>query len=304
MTIVTEQFTCLECNADFDSERSLHSHFRKHSLSIPDYYTKHYDRRDLFNREPIPFKTKEKYFEQDFISKTTMKQWLRSQPIEIVKNYCRELLQKRIEKKGLVYCPTQVEMRSTMLPPVSFYEEIFGDYEAFCAELGLKSRFIDTNQYKANTDFIYVDSREQSPLSFNFPVQVTNLSYGDYHCLETNLYFERKELGDLISTISQGFDRFINEIERAKYNNANLVVLVETNLTKSLSFSYLPWISKKIKATPDFIFSRIRELLQKYANLQFLFVDGRVKAAKIIEYIYTKNLYNCDYQLLYDTKLL
>ena len=301
---IADEFKCKECNADFETERSLHSHFRKHSLSIPDYYTKHYNRRDLFTDELLPFKNKEQYFERDFVSKVTMKKWLKSQPLDVVRNYCRELLRKRIEKKGLIYALTQVEMRSTMLPPVTFYEEVFGNYEEFCAKLGLKTRFTDTNKYVANTDFIFCDSREQKPLSLNFPIQVKNLPFGDYFCEGSNLYFERKELGDLIGTISQGFDRFVNEVERAQYNNANLIVLIETSLTQSLSFNYLPWLSKKIRATPDFIFSRIRELLQRYPNLQFLFVNGRREAVRVIEGIYSKNLYARDYQLLLDKKML
>jgi len=106
--------------------------------------------------------------------------------------------------------------------------------------------------------------------------------------------------------MSGGYNRFINELERAKENNAYLIVLVEETLTNALSFQYLPHISKKIRATPEFIFHRVRSLIQEYPNIQFLFADGRKESSRIVELIFTCGCCykNIDLQLAYETKAL
>jgi hypothetical protein len=104
----------------------------------------------------------------------------------------------------------------------------------------------------------------------------------------------------------KNFDRFKNEIEKAQKNNSYLIVIVEEKLASALSFQYLPHISKKIKATPEYIFHNVRSLIQEYSNLQFLFVDGRNEMKRAIESIFaSKCFYNkVDLQLAYDMKLL
>ncbi len=113
-------------------------------------------------------------------------------------------------------------------------------------------------------------------------------------------------LSDFIGTMSGGYERFIKEIERAQDADAYLVVLVEDSLTHAMSFPYLPHISKKIKATPEFIFHRVRNLIQKYPHIQFLFVNGRVKASRVIERIFTCGCAykKVDLQYAYDLKIL
>ena len=58
----------------------------------------------------------------------------------------------------------------------------------------------------------------------------------------------------------------------------------------------------KVKATPDFIFNRVRALSQKFPTIQFLFVDGKKESARIIEKIFTSEcIYKkIDLQLAYD----
>jgi hypothetical protein len=104
----------------------------------------------------------------------------------------------------------------------------------------------------------------------------------------------------------KNFDRFKNEIDRAKKSGAYLIVIVEEKLSNALSFQYLPHISKKIKATPEYIFHNVRELLQNYNNLQFLFVDGRGEMIRVIESIFAADSFyeQIDLQLAYDLKLL
>ena len=53
-----------------------------------------------------------------------------------------------------------------------------------------------------------------------------------------------------------------------------------------LSFNHLPYISKKIRATPEFIFKNTRDLIQEYPHIQFLFVKGRKESVRIMKKIF------------------
>ena len=116
---------------------------------------------------------------------------------------------------------------------------------------------------------------------------------------------ERKGLGDLIGTLSgDSFDRFRREIQKAKDDNAYIIVLIEDTFNHFMGFNYLPHIFKKVKVTPEYIAHRVKDILYEFSNIQFVFCNGRVKAAELTKLF----LYNCDYfknvdiQLLIDTK--
>lgn len=88
---------------------------------------------------------------------------------------------------------------------------------------------------------ILQDSRENKPLQFTHPciesVRVGKLNVGDYTCEFTNgekskVVFERKSLGDLFGTLSQGYERFKKEIERAHECNTTLYIIIEGTLTR------------------------------------------------------------------------
>ena len=252
----------------------------------------------------------------DFNDKNNMKKWLKEQPIEKAQEYCKQLLIKRKENKNLIYSPNQVELRTIMAPSIIFYNKIFKDYYDICSNIGLKNKFVHPNLIGDNfknkltqKDIIYVDTREQSWLKFSVPFEIKTLSFGDYTCSNDNCgcFIERKSLSDFISTLSvKNYDRFKNEIKKAQKNNSYVIVTVEESLSNALSFPYLPHISKKIKATPEYIFHNVRELLQEYNNLQFLFVDGRKEMTRIMESIFASKCFykKIDLQLAYDMKIL
>jgi len=307
------------CKVDgkkFKDEKSLHLALRSYGLNKEKYYHKYYPKKDLLTGEVINFKSKEQYFNSDFNDKNNMKKWLKTQPIEVAQDYCKGILKKRKEEKNIIYSPSQVELRTIMSPSIIFYNKIFEDYYDLCSSLGLENKFIHpqniSNQFKNKLslrDLIYVDTREQNWLRFNIPFEMKTLPYGDYTCSNNNCncYIERKNLSDFISTLSSGnLERFNNEILRAKKNGAYLVVIVEEKLSNALSFQYLPHISKKIKATPEFIFHNARTLLQEHSNLQFLFVDGREEMKRVIEFIFASKCFykKIDLQLAYDMGLL
>jgi len=300
---------------EFKDEKSLHLALRGYGLNKVKYYQKYFERRDLLTNELINFKSKEQYFNSDFNDKNNMKKWLKEQSLEKAQEYCKNILLKRKEEKNIIYSPSQIELRTIMSPSIIFYNKIFKNYYELCSNLGFKNKFIHPeniyNQFKNKfslQDLVYIDTREQSWLKFNIPSEIKTLKFGDYTSnKDEKCYIERKSLNDFISTLSsKNIERFKNEINKAKKENAYLIVLVEETLSQALSFQYLPHISKKIKATPEFIFHNVRELIQGNDNLQFVFVDGREEMKRVIEAIFCSDgFYNkIDLQLLYDLKLL
>ena len=231
--------------------------------------------------------------------------------------YLKKLLEDRAKTKEIDFSPCQVELRSLLIPSIVFYEKFFDDYYGLCKEIGLKNKYKKTknlivaNGYSEEDVKIYIDTREQMPLDFNFPTKVRTLKFGDYALSDKkttcNCYIERKSLADFISTISvANHDRFCREIERAKEGGANLVVLVEDTLSHAMSFPFLPHISKKIKVTPEFIFHKVRKMIQKYDHIQFLFVKDRDEASRVTEKIFFSNCVykQIDLQLAYDRGIL
>jgi len=307
---------CKVDGKEFKDEKSLHLALRGYGLNKEKYYHTYYPRLDLLTGDTINFKTKEQYLNSDFNDKNNLKKWLKQQTIEKAQEYCRGLLVKRRNDKNLIYAPSQIELRTIMSPSIIFYNKIFDDYYELCSDIGLENKFIHpniiTNQFKNklnSKNTIYVDTREQNWLKFDIPFEIKTLPFGDYTANNDNCncYIERKSLSDFISTLSvKNFDRFKNEIEKAHINNSYLIVIVEEKLSNALSFQYLPHISKKIKATPEYIFHNVRKLMQEYSNLQFLFVDGRAEMKSSIEGILSSNCFykKIDLQLAYDMKLL
>jgi|TARA_R110000751_G_scaffold128860_2_gene230907 hypothetical protein len=308
-------FKCKACDQEFETERKLHSHLKKHDLRIAAYYQKYCPRYDLHDGKIIKFKSKEYYLNTQFNTKTNQLKWLDKLPEKEAKDYLKKILTERKEKKGLVYSPCQVELRSLACPSIISFEKKFNDYYDLCKSLGFKNKYqkiqnITTGSFDKDCK-VYIDSREQLPLKFNLPTEVKGLKFGDYalseKSLTCNCYIERKSLADFISTISVlNYDRFCREIERAAENDANLIIVIDDTLTNALSFPFLPYISKKIRVTPEFIFHKVRGMIQKYDHIQFLFVKGRKESVRVIEKIFfSKCIYKkIDLQLSYDKKIL
>lgn len=277
-----------------------------------EYYQTHEPRRDLLTGELINFKNKDYYFSNDFNNKNSMKKWLSQQDSSIQKSYLKKFLVQRKEKHNLTYAPTEVELRSITSPPVPYYHKLFLDYYGLCGEIGLKNKYKYPKEELKSSIIdgfkIFIDTREQMPLVIDYPTEVKGLKFGDYaiNDPENKCYIERKSISDFIGTMSGGYERFCREIERSVAAEANLIVLVERPLQECLSFQYLNYVSKKIKVTPEFVFFNVRELIQKYSNVQFLFVDGREECVRIMKKVFfSKGEYKkYDLQLMYDLKLL
>ena len=311
-------FKCKVCGQEFETERKLHSHLKKHDLRVAAYYQKYYPRYDLYDGKIIKFKSKDYYFNTEFNTRTNQLKWLDSLPKEEAESYLKKLLIDRKEKKNLIYSPCQVELRSTPIPSIISYEKKIGNYYKFCESIGFQNKYESIDNIAVGSSLsedkdikVYVDTREQLPLKFNIPTESKGLKFGDYalsdKSLTCNCYIERKSLADFISTISvQNYERFCREVQRAAENEANLIIVVEESLTNALSFPFLPHISKKIRVTPEFIFHQVRDMIQKYDHIQFLFVKGRKESVRVIEKIFFSScIYKkIDLQLAYDKKIL
>jgi len=202
---------CKVDGKEFKDEKSLHFALKSYGLNKVKYYQKYYERRDLLTGELINFKTKEQYLNSDFNDKNNMKKWLKEQPLEKTQEYCKNILIKRKENKGIIYSPSQIELRTIMAPSIIFYNKIFKDYYDICSSIGLENKFIHPNLLNDNfknklnkKDTIYVDTREQSWLKFDIPFEIKTLPFGDYACSNDNCscFIERKSLSDFISTLS------------------------------------------------------------------------------------------------------
>jgi hypothetical protein len=317
-----EKFKCVVCEKEFKDERRLHGHLKAHDLIMAEYYQENFPRHDFYDGKIIKFKNKGYYFNTDFNSRTNLRLWLNKCDKDDAKEYCTKILTKRKEEKKLTYAPSQVELRSIMSPPIQYYHEVFGNYYELCEELNLENKYIKFNDIVSGTEydkpeyFINVDTREKKPLKFKRPVEIKKLDYGDYsfscNLATCNCYIERKSLVDFINTISGGFERFNSEIMIAEEEEANLIILVESKFYNALHFNQLrkknsgDRVHPKIKTPPEFIFHRVRELIQKYTHIQFLFVDGRKEAARVVERIFTCGCAykSIDLQLAYDLNIL
>ena len=136
---------------------------------------------------------------------------------------------------------------------------------------------------------ILQDSREQIPLHFDDPivteVEITCLPVGDYGCIYRNgwecpIVFERKNLFDLYGTLSQGYDRFKREIERATEQGYKLILIIEGTMRDV--YNGIPHSKRDGQSLMKQIFT----LWTKYDVLP-VFCKDRAEMARFIVETYT-----------------
>lgn len=83
---------------------------------------------------------------------------------------------------------------------------------------------------------LLVDSREQLPLKFEGiegvdKVETIGLPFGDYTCMidgrQVPVCFDRKSLGDLYGTMTNGYERWKREMAKAKEHGHKLILITE-----------------------------------------------------------------------------
>lgn len=285
---------CLADQTEHESLKALHAHLRHFHIKQADYYVQYHPRKCLGTGQPIPFKDRDQYFSQDFVDKNAIKKFIKSSPAE-AREWAIGWLKKRKEEKGLVYAPSQAELRSLQCPSMPYFDSV-GGYYTICRELGFQDRYRDEPLVFADLSkatFIQ-DTREQSPIKISERVVIAKVNEGDYALTapyDKGVYIERKSVNDFVGTISarsikriKGEDsnlaRFDRELARASEQGHYIVMLVESPIAQALSFSYLPQM-KWSKVSESHIWHNLRDLLVKYPlSFQVIFADGRVDASQ------------------------
>lgn len=316
MTILDEIKVCKICNERVENDNH---YWRTHQIKRADFFQSYYPRRDLLTGELIPFKAAESYFLSDFLNKNNLRKYLKSLSLKESKKYCLNYLTSRKEIKQTKYSLSQCELKSLCAPSIIYFDKIFkeeGGYFRVCEQLGYINKYKNYSAFpffKQEINEIIIDSREQKPLIFKGlenKTSVHKINAGDYKLSNQDqsnvVYFERKALADLIGTLGAGFDRFRREIERAAKENIHLIIMVESSFNDLLSFPYLPQTRFIKSISPDFITHQMRDLMQDYPHIQFLFCDGRPHVVEsMIKVFNSGGLYKeIDLQLMLDLKLL
>jgi hypothetical protein len=295
---------CLIDNTSHYGINELHGHLRKLKVTQKDYWEKYHPKFDLLTGEKIEYKNYKQYSVSDFVDKKNLNKWCNLYPdkgVEWGKNY----LQHRKEEKGLIRAPHHVELRSLYSPNVRYFEK-HSDYNKVCHELGFKIKFdykqeISTKPLSKD-DKIIIDTREKSPLNIKNSY-VDTLKFGDYALAneKTIVRVERKSLGDYINSFGKNIERLRREIRRAEEASGYLIILVEKNINDSLHFDY-QYETRHAKVGPDHIFKNMRDCLAEFDNLQFLFVDGRKEAARVLIKLFEmgEQVKTCDLQYAYE----
>lgn len=299
------QFKCKECGEEFSSLKSLHCHIKKHGLLLGDYYVKHFQRKNKLTGTLLQFKNYEDYFNKDFTNRSQMIKWCESADAQEVKDYLLYCLKNRIEKKNLSTAPNTVELFVTDLPPISIYKKHFDSYSEVCSLCGVDPMFKEPLHKDFHKDYrehtIYIDTREQKPLSFKNSMPL-KLDVGDYAVNGSDFdytYVDRKSFADFCSTMTVGEDRFKRELQRCRDLGCYLFVVIECDLYK---MSGLNAFSPKRYNLP-FVFHNMKEMQREYRDCcQFVFSGNRSNSQLLIPklLICGKKLWNTDIQYFLD----
>ena len=301
-------YDCKECGESFDSLRSLHAHIKKHGKFLGDYYVDNYARKDKLTGELIPFKKYDQYFATDFINKRNMKKWCKTAPRSEVKEYIIKAFKEKKEAKGLQGGPPSVYLQTAGLPDVDLCKEVFGSYSEACKQFGMLPMLSGQlpNQFKNDYSDtpILIDTREQKPLYFKNSKSL-KLDVGDYAVggdLYDYTFVDRKSYQDFCATVTNGYARFIKELERCRSMGCMLFVVADVafgNMWTENARGY-----KKFRL--DYVYHRMREIQANYSDCcQFVFSGSRSKSEEIIPKILVlgKKLWTVDVQYFWDKKL-
>jgi hypothetical protein len=302
-------YKCLECEEDFDSERSLHAHIKKHDMFLHDYYVKHFQLRNLLTNELLPFKNKDSYFEFDFCNISELYQWCNIANPDVVKDYIKSKLATRISSRNLKYAPNEIELYTSFLPKIDIFKKHFLSYGYICGELGVKPLFCeklpkDFWDFNSEYSVVLTDSREQEPLFFKNQI-VQKLDVGDYALQDyfDYTFVDRKSEADFKSTLSKNnLERFKKEIERCRSIGCYLFIVIEED------YKQIEAINKKSYHVSNmkYIYHNMRTIQHEYRDCcQFVFSGSRKNSELLIPKILKagKSIWNVDMQHFIDKKI-
>jgi len=301
-------YKCKECGVEFETEKSLHAHLKAHKMYVADYYVKHYPRFNKLNGNPLPFKKKDEYFENDFINRSQLIKWCLSAPDSEVRDYILELAKRRVKQKKYIHAPFYLELIKRQLPDLDLYKKHFGTYTKACELMGAKPIFYKgmPKEFKQDVDVeVLVDTREQKPLKFP-KSQILKLDFGDYTLGGkdfSNTFVDRKSSGDFLSTFGGQVDRFRKEMKRCVELDSYMYIVVE----KSIKAIEKEAVFTKGRRMPklSWVFSNMISIQHEFAeNCQFVFTENRIHSEEIVPkllYLGDK-LWNVDVQYFLDNE--
>lgn len=297
MKYLETNLTCQICGNNFKSLGGLHNHLVKaEKTTQKGYYERFFPRQDLLTGKKIPFKNFESYSKSLFANKKNEFSYylnLDTVALELIKEKTKEF----VEAYGGF--PPYVVWVSKENIPLELYEEN-GNLKDFLSACNINNSVLkysfDKPDFTIKNNTILVDTREQNPL---IDCEKTTINVGDYTLSKENynsVHIDRKSLPDFISTFTKGLDRFKNECEKARKMKIDLVVLVEEPFKTALQ--YIPSRWSKQKVTGKNAFYGVRQIIKEY-GIQFLFVDGRDEAKRLLNIVLNNKHLISDYDLQY-----
>ena len=295
---------CKICGETFVSPKELNAHLKdSHKKGIKNYWEENFPIYNLVNGNKISYKSVDSYFSSLFENREQMIFWLNHSEDNFVKTTIVDLLKNRIEIKGLNSLPCEVENITTKVPNIKYFVKLLGGYdEKAIPEISLPPKYsiqhFSKNSPNPKDKTILVDTREQKPLRFKNSKK-QKLAIGDY-CLGDGLcdgtYIDRKSGSDFRSTMTQGYDRFVKEIERVKMLDSFLFVIVEDSIQGlKRDDEHQKWEQGNL----EYAFKNMREIINLYyRNVQFLFTGSRENSQFLYPFILQegKNIWNLDLQ--------
>ena len=305
------EFTCMRDNEKFNSIEALHSHLRKLKITQAAYYLYYYPRVDLLTGAKIEFKSYSQYFSTYFANKNNLKKYCVTYPDKGLQ-FGIDFLKARAARKGIKRAFHQVELKSLACPTVSFFNAV-DDYGEICRGLGLETPFSYAKElrfeYPSLTGAVVnFDTREQVIIKFSkVAAELKTLHYGDYSInapYDSGIYIEKKSLSDMVGSFGKDYQRLRREFIRCKEAGHYIVVLVLSPFSKAIGFNY-QFETRYAKVSPDYVFGNVRDIINEFDNVQFLFID-KERAEDVLLKIFQmgKNVKTCDLQYLNDLKLL
>ena len=306
------ELSCKVCEKKFTKLASLHKHIKQHSMHLAEYYVNFFGRKNLLTGDLLPFKDVESYFHKDFTNRIQMNKWLRQVGQTKAKEYVQSTILKRVYDKKREYLPFHLEMEHCFLPKLDIVRELFGSYSNFAEGCGIELMF-DKPLVKDFFDLdlpedleIFIDTREQKPLDFNFKTKNQKLSFGDY-AAAGNYYdytfVDRKSANDFCGTLSSGnIDRFRRELQLTDDMDSCMFVVVESTIQKIIAQQKV----FKRKATIDYLLKNLRDIMYEFPRrCQFIFTGSRNNSKFIIPRIlfFGKKLWRTDLQYFVDYEL-
>ncbi len=298
------KFICKFDNQEFEAEDDFKKHLRKHKLKLSDYFNQYNPMYDLYDLTRIEYNGDIKnYLNTYFKNRENLINYFK---LKKDINLANRIFKFRKESKNLKFAPSQFELKTSVMPSISLLEHMGINYYEFCKSLEMEVRYKydKINLESRHKDLhIFVDTREQQPLIFKTSNSKNKLDFGDYTAADkyySGVFIERKNLSDLFSTLSGGFERFKKEIVRSKTFNSYIIVVIEGNIDHFNKFVPVG------KTNPAFIGHRSRDILQEFNNIQFVFGGSRIDCSKLIENILSNGheAKHVDWQYLLDSKKL